>query len=97
MDINFILSLNVVSVSVVYAVRMDGIKFSVRSECREIDAGRLTQKTLKGYGSGGGHQAMAGGFIPAKNLKKMSPDLDQLVEKGFLNQIHQMQGQKSGI
>lgn len=85
---DFILSLNVVDISIVYAIRKDGIKFSVRSECKTIDAGKLTQKTLKGYGNGGGHQAMAGGFISRKNQEKLPAELNKQIEAEFMRQIH---------
>ena len=48
---DFILSLNVVDLSVIYAVRKDGIKFSVRSERRDINAGKLVAEVLKNYGN----------------------------------------------
>lgn len=84
---DFILSLDVVDIAIVYAIRKDGIKFSVRNECKEIDAGRLTQRTLKGYGNGGGHQAMAGGFIPRQNQNKLAPELKEAIESEFRKQI----------
>ncbi|MCR4691884.1 MAG: DHH family phosphoesterase [Lachnospiraceae bacterium] len=62
---DFILSLELITVSVVYAARPEGIKFSVRSEIPEkVDAGQLIRKALEGIGSGGGHKQMAGGFMP---------------------------------
>lgn len=82
----FILSLNVVDISVIYAVRKDGVKYSVRSELDEINAGKLVQRALEKYGNGGGHQAMAGGFIPKENLDKMSAGLNQ-VEAEFMKQL----------
>ena len=83
---DFILSLNVVDISVIYAVRKDGVKYSVRSELDEINAGKLVQRALEKYGNGGGHQAMAGGFIPRGNLDKMSAGLKQ-VEAEFMKQL----------
>lgn len=83
---DFILSLNVVDISVIYAVRKDGVKFSVRSELEEINAGQLVHRALEKYGNGGGHQAMAGGFIPRENLDKMSAGLKQ-VEAEFMKQL----------
>ncbi len=78
---DFILSLNVVDISVVYAVRKDGVKFSVRSERKWVDAGELVQKALEEYGNGGGHQAMAGGFIPKENLDRLPAGLGAVEEK----------------
>ncbi|MBO4323903.1 MAG: DHH family phosphoesterase [Lachnospiraceae bacterium] len=59
----FILSLSSVRVSVVYANRSGGLKFSVRSENGKINAGRLLHTALKDIGNGGGHATMAGGVI----------------------------------
>lgn len=90
---DFILSLNVVDLAVVYAVRKDGVKFSVRSEIAAIDAGNLIHSVLEEYGNGGGHQAMAGGFIPAENLHKIPAGLC-VIEEAFMQQVDQM---KRGI
>ncbi len=87
---DFILSLDVVDVSVIYADRKDGLKFSVRSERKEINAGCLAQKALEAYGNGGGHPAMAGGFIPKENLSKIEGEADQWVEEAFMHLIHTM-------
>ena len=70
----FILSLASVNVSIVYAYRSEGLKFSVRSEMPSIDCGNLIQKALKGIGSGGGHYSMAGGFVPYDSLEQIEDD-----------------------
>lgn len=85
---DFILSLDVVTVSVIYATRVDGIKFSVRSEVEDTDAGQTTNEALKGVGNGGGHKAMAGGFIPAENIPLLGTDIDYEIEKRFLEKIN---------
>lgn len=84
---DFILSLDVVDVSVVYAIRSDGIKFSVRSAKKEVDAGRVIAAALRGYGSGGGHKVMAGGFIPKEKAFRLEDNRDYKIEKLFLQQI----------
>ncbi len=62
---DFILSLELITISIVYASRPEGIKFSVRSEVpQKVDAGKLIHQALEGIGSGGGHKQMAGGFMP---------------------------------
>ena len=86
---DFILSLNVVDISVVYAVRKDGIKFSVRSERKDVDAGKTVAAVLKNYGSGGAHQEMAGGFIPRENLDRVD-GMHARIEEAFMNQIQEM-------
>ncbi len=89
---DFILSLDVVNISVIYAIRSDGIKFSVRSALNHVDAGRVVAKALADYGNGGGHPAMAGGFIPKKNVEKLEPDRDYKLEMLFLEQIKAEEG-----
>lgn len=86
---DFILALDVVTVSIVYAVRSDGMKFSVRSEVEEIDAGVLTRAALEGIGSGGGHKEMAGGFIPAEKVSLLQNNTDYEIEQRFMNVMKQ--------
>lgn len=86
---DFILSLNVVDISIVYAVRRDGIKFSVRSEHGDIDAGKMVANVLKDYGSGGGHREMAGGFIPKENMDRID-GMHARIEDEFMKQIQLM-------
>ena len=83
------MSLNVVDVSVVYAVRKDGIKFSVRSERKDVDAGKMVATVLKNCGSGGGHQEMAGGFIPKENIDLVD-GIHARIEEAFMKQIQLM-------
>ena len=86
---DFILSLNVVDISIVYAVRRDGIKFSVRSEHGDIDAGKMVANVLKDYGSGCGHRETAGGFIPKENMDRID-GMHARIEEEFMKQIQLM-------
>lgn len=81
---DFILSLNVVDVSVVYARRDKGLKFSVRSEVKEINAGKITFEALKNIGSGGGHHGMAGGSVDMDNMYKLGEDMNGRIQSLFL-------------
>lgn len=83
---DFILSLDVVTVSVVYSMRGDGIKFSVRSEIEEVDAGKLVACALEGVGNGGGHKGMAGGFIHKSHFSELGVDMDESIRSRFLRQ-----------
>ena len=65
---DFILALDIIEFSVVYAVRGTGYKFSVRSERPELHAGKIISMALAGCGSGGGHARMAGGFAEGSKL-----------------------------
>ncbi len=87
---DFILSLDVVDVSIVYSVNSDGIKFSVRSERHDVDAGKLINKALKGVGSGGGHAAMAGGFVGDDALNKIGKHYDAKIKELFMNTLKEL-------
>lgn len=65
---DFILALDIIEFSVVYAVRGSGYKFSVRSEVPELHAGKIVNQALADIGSGGGHARMAGGFADGAQL-----------------------------
>ncbi len=65
---DFILALDIIEFSVIYAVRDNGYKFSVRSEIPELHAGKIVHAALSGIGSGGGHARMAGGFADGAKL-----------------------------
>lgn len=84
---DFILSLDVVDVSVVYSVNASGIKFSVRSEKKGVDAGKYVRKALEGYGSGGGHAAMAGGFIDNEVISKIGEGYPVKIKELFMTAL----------
>ncbi len=78
---DFLLSLAEVDFTLVYSHRVGGLKFSVRSESKSVDAGKVIKEALKGYGDGGGHGAMAAGFIPNVNTEKEVAEMARLVEE----------------
>lgn len=84
---DFILSLKEVVFVVVYCEKEDGLKFSIRNENEELDAGIIVNKALEGYGNGGGHKTMAGGVIPRKNMNRVSRKVDNFLEAKFLENI----------
>ncbi len=61
---DFMLAIVMVDFSVVYSRDSEGIKLSVRSKKKFLDAGEIMKNSLEGLGSGGGHMEMAGGFVP---------------------------------
>jgi nanoRNase/pAp phosphatase (c-di-AMP/oligoRNAs hydrolase) len=83
---DFMLSLASVEFSVVYSVRPDGIKLSVRSSRMDMDAGDITVKALKGIGSGGGHASMAGGFVPFGAYADKKALLIEEIQKRFIQE-----------
>ena len=57
-----------VNIVVSYAIRESGIKLSVRSINNKVKANDLVRCLTEGCGVGGGHDNMAGGFIPKEKL-----------------------------
>lgn len=84
---DFILALDVVEVSVVYANRDGGLKFSVRNEQTDLHAGKLISNALNEYGNGGGHASMSGGMIPAENMDKLGKYKDLKIQNIFLENV----------
>ena len=60
---DLVLEVDAIDICVVFNVVQDGVKFSVRSCIKEVKASELAAEISKGIGSGGGHEAKAGGFI----------------------------------
>lgn len=85
---DFMLALIEVSFSVVYSRRADGIKLSVRSERPSWDAGKITATALKGIGNGGGHAAMAGGFVPFSGADGEAVILIDEIKERFISTIN---------
>ena len=81
---DFILSLVEVEVAIVYSERDDGVKFSIRSERPSINAGEIARKALEGIGSGGGHAAMAGGFVSKEAYGNLGNYKDDVIRDRFL-------------
>ncbi|MGN0143247.1 MAG: bifunctional oligoribonuclease/PAP phosphatase NrnA [Roseburia sp.] len=84
---DFMLALVEVSFSVVYSVKKNGIKISVRSERPSLDAGKIIEEALVGIGSGGGHASMAGGFVPFEGTDEEAELLMTDIKERFVNVI----------
>ena len=86
----FILSLNEVSGSVIYADRNGGYKFSVRSMLDDVHAGMLVSNALEGIGNGGGHAAMAGGILFPDSREQLHDkiNIEEVIEQRFLEVLH---------
>ena len=87
---DFILALDVVDVAIVYSINADGLKFSVRSERADIDAGKLVYNALQGIGTGGGHASMAGGFLSKAWKDKVGIGYEKKIEELFMNSIKKL-------
>ena len=71
-----------------YGFYQDKMLLSIRTEIREANAGRMMQRVVKGLGTGGGHNAMAGGQIPLGNVT--IPErraIEELIRKRFLRAL----------
>jgi phosphoglycolate phosphatase len=60
---DLVLEVDAVDVCLVFNVLPNGVKFSVRSCVKEVQANELAEEICKGIGSGGGHTVKAGGTI----------------------------------
>ncbi|BCJ97187.1 DHH family phosphoesterase [Anaerocolumna chitinilytica] len=81
---DFLLSLSELDITVVYAYRVGGLKFSVRSQTALVDAGKAIKSALRGIGDGGGHAVMAAGFIPELYGETVIADMSALVEQRLI-------------
>ncbi|MCI9138025.1 MAG: DHH family phosphoesterase [Lachnospiraceae bacterium] len=88
---DFILSLDVVDIAVIYAMQTEGIRFSVRCEQNRVHAGNLISQALLPWGGGGGHPSMAGGMIPIDHLPLLGEDIHTSIQNSFLNTIEEME------
>lgn len=88
---DFILSLDVVDIAVIYAMQKNGIRFSLRCEQNRVHAGNLIAHVMKPWGSGGGHPSMAGGMIPSEHVHLLGEDIHVTIQDAFLNAIAEME------
>lgn len=84
---DFMMLIAGVNLCVVYSIKVDGIKISVRSDKGSFDAGQLTSEALSGIGSGGGHPSMAGGFVPFTASHEKVDELIEQIENNFINTV----------
>ena len=83
---DFMIDLVEVEFSVVYSIKEDGIKLSVRSG-GVYDAGKITNQALIGLGGGGGHASMAGGFVPFTDKNNNAEEIIGRIQARFLDVI----------
>ena len=84
---DFMLDLAEVNFSIVYSYKNEGVKISVRSARNIYDSGQITKSALEGFGQGGGHPAMAGGFVPYTRNDEMDALIPSILEMRFLKAI----------
>jgi len=76
---DMVLTIAGVNIVVAYSLRQNGVKFSTRSIAPKVKANDLIRYILENVGFGGGHDTMAGGFLPLENLMS-SRELDTFVK-----------------
>lgn len=84
---DFFLSLDELDLAVVFTRRDDGIKLSIRSDRKDVDAGAWVKKALDGIGTGGGHAYMAGGLISPKHIPDLFPYPEEIIRDRFLRAL----------
>lgn len=81
---DFMVAVKDVYLAVVYSVRTEGIKISVRSDKQSgCHAGQIVVEALEGIGTGGGHERMAGGYISLRNRIESIDTLLEIVRENF--------------
>lgn len=85
---DFMLTLVEVQFAIVYAPKGHGLKFSVRSGIDYLDAGTITTNALEGIGTGGGHAAMAGGYVPFEIFDDVDFDIEEELQNRFINAVY---------
>lgn len=79
---DFLLQVDGIDTCVVFAENEQGIKISVRSSIREVNASELASYLTDGIGSGGGHYEKAGGWI---SIEKMHESYPGVHAEGYFN------------
>ena len=71
---DMVLEVDAVDICIVFNFQGDGVKFSVRSCIKEVNASELAAELSKDIGSGGGHREKPAVFFPCHCLPKSTPD-----------------------
>ena len=81
---DFMCELQNVCFSVVYSIKAEGIKFSVRSFRNSgCNAGKVIIEALEGMGTGGGHVTMAGGYVSFRNKVETAEEILEKIISNF--------------
>ena len=81
---DFMVAVKDVYLAVVYSIRNEGIKISIRSDKQSgCHAGEIAIKALEDIGTGGGHEGMAGGYISLRNRIESIDTLLEIIRENF--------------
>ena len=86
---DIVITISGVNVVVAYSPREGGIKFSTRSIDKNIKANDFIRFILRDTGFGGGHDSMAGGFLPRENLEE-NKSLDTFVRYRAISYLEEV-------
>jgi nanoRNase/pAp phosphatase (c-di-AMP/oligoRNAs hydrolase) len=93
---DIVVSVSGVNIAIVYSRRPQGIKISVRSTVPRAYANDLVRCMVAGAGTGGGHDHMAGGFIPVENLKPLR-SIDTFLKHRAISWYETLQRNRPGV
>lgn len=69
---DFLISRENVNLSFVMGVHQKDMYLSLRALSKNVNAAKLIRDIIQGFGTGGGHEIMAGGKIPGVSIGKLS-------------------------
>ncbi len=86
---DFMLSIAEVRICIVCSVKESGIKLSIRSERNSYNSGEIAYRALQDIGNGGGHYAMAGGFVPCSKEEEEKEQLVLLIKNRMFQAVEE--------
>lgn len=81
---DMLLEVHMIDTCIVYSILDFGVKFSVRSCIREVQASELAEYIAEGVGSGGGHIEKAGGILKIGLLEAAGLPLTKEAIRAFI-------------
>ena len=89
---DFMLTLREVDLIMTHSYRDDGVKFTVRSSRKELDASEIVRAALITIGDGGGHTTMAAGFVPNIPSNSAALKIAEIAENRTISYICNIMG-----
>jgi nanoRNase/pAp phosphatase (c-di-AMP/oligoRNAs hydrolase) len=75
-----------IDMSLVLGIFQNDMYLSIRSLRRKVNSAALMRKIIRGYGTGGGHEIMAGGKIPDVS-PSLATNIERTIIKRYLNAL----------
>ena len=89
---DFLLTLREVDVIVTHSYRDHGVKFTVRSSKKELDASEVVRAALHTIGDGGGHATMAAGFVSGVQSQSAALTIANIAEERTIKHVCNVMG-----